>query len=59
MVALEKLSNSIHQAHKFSLSECLKHNAASVLEMNRAMDTQIDTWPTNAFSVFPVPILTS
>jgi hypothetical protein len=22
--------------------------------MNRAKDTQMDTWPTNAFSVFPV-----
>ncbi len=33
-------------------------DAAGELEMNRAMDTQMDTWPANTFSVFPVRVLT-
>jgi len=37
----------------------IEADASGEIEVNRAMDTQMDTWPTNAFSVFPVPFLTS
>ena len=36
----------------------VEEDASAEVEMSRAMDTQIDTWPTNAFSVFLVRVLT-